>query len=129
MKFQIREGAAASLGAAAVVARILYGVTIDLPWLYNSGWISVLLGGVLALPVALAAAQLRAASAGKSPLSALNARRPVLARLLAGMLMLTAAFDATMASMRSPIPRGMPRWTAWRRSICCFRSWHCAHGD
>lgn len=97
MKFQIREGAAASLGTAAVVARILYGVTIDLPWLYNSGWISVLLGGVLALPVALAAAQLRAASAGKSPLSALNARRPVLARLLAGMLMLTAAFDATMA--------------------------------
>ena len=82
MKFQIREGAAASLGATAVVARILYGVTIDLPWLYNSGWISVLLGGVLALPVALAAAQLRAASAGKSPLSALNARRPVLARAL-----------------------------------------------
>ena len=74
MKFQIREGAAASLGTAAVVARILYGITIDLPWLYNSGWISVLLGGVLALPVALAAAQLRAASAGKSPLSALNAR-------------------------------------------------------
>ena len=97
MKFQIREGAAASLGTAAVVARILYGITIDLPWLYNSGWISVLLGGVLALPVALAAAQLRAASAGKSPLSALNARRPVLARLLAGVLMLTAAFDATMA--------------------------------
>ena len=57
----------------------------------------LLLALLLALPVALAAAQLRAASAGKSPLSALNARRPVLARLLAGVLMLTAAFDATMA--------------------------------
>ena len=97
MKFCIREDAVASLSLTAVAARILYGVTIDLPWLYNSGWISVLLGGALAMPVAFAVGRMRAASGGKAPLAALAERRPPLARALAVLLAATAAVDAAEA--------------------------------
>lgn len=59
MKLQITDGAAAPLIALAVAMRIVFGVVIDMPKLHCAGWLSALLGGVLALPMAFAAQRLR----------------------------------------------------------------------
>lgn len=59
MKLQITDGAAAPLIALAVSMRIVFGVVIDMPRLYCAGWLSALLGGALALPMAFAVQRLR----------------------------------------------------------------------
>ena len=97
MRFRIRESSAASLCLAAVIARILYGMAIDMPEMYNSGWIAVLLGGVLALPAAFAAAKMRACSDRQAPMALLAGQAPALARVLAAVLALSAAVDAALA--------------------------------
>ena len=55
MKFRISDSAAASLSFLAITARIFSGVAMDMPDLHNAGWLAVLLGGVLSLPLAWAA--------------------------------------------------------------------------
>ena len=97
MKFKISGSAASSLGMLAMALRILFGVTIELPGLYNAGWIAVLLGGILALPLAFAATWLRNASS-LSPIGALSKRSPAWVRVLTASLSLTAVYDAAVVS-------------------------------
>lgn len=52
MKFKINSSAAAALGTLAAIARIFYGVTIDSVTSDQTGFLSVLLGGLIALPLA-----------------------------------------------------------------------------
>lgn len=52
MKFKINSSAAAALGTLAAIARIFYGVTIDSVTSDRNGFLSVLFGGLLALPLA-----------------------------------------------------------------------------
>lgn len=59
MKLQISESAAGSLATLAVTGRIVSGVVIDMPELLNAGWLSILIGALLALPLMLAAAHIR----------------------------------------------------------------------
>lgn len=91
MKIRIGESAAASLILPAVIMRIFYGIAIDMPAVGNAGWLSALLGGVLALPFMLAVRQMRARCA-PSPTAASSAIP--LARPLLAVFALTAAFDA-----------------------------------
>lgn len=59
MKLQISESAAGALAVLAVVARIVGGVLIDMPDLLNAGWLSILIGALLALPLMLAISCIR----------------------------------------------------------------------
>lgn len=59
MKLQISESAAGSLATLAVASRIVSGVVIDIPDLLNAGWLSILIGALLALPLMLATAHIR----------------------------------------------------------------------
>jgi len=59
MKLQISTGAACAFARLAIIARIVCGTVIDMPELLNSGWISVLLGAILALPAMIAAQHCR----------------------------------------------------------------------
>lgn len=59
MKLCISHDAARSLVKLAVTARVVYGVLIDMPQLFNAGWLCVLVGGALALPIWFAVSQIR----------------------------------------------------------------------
>lgn len=60
MKLQISASAAGALAALAVVARVVSGVLIDMPDLLNAGWLAVLIGALLALPLAFAVSRILA---------------------------------------------------------------------
>ncbi len=53
MKLQISDSAADSLVRPAIVARVVAGAVVDMPELMNSGWLSILLGGILTAPLYL----------------------------------------------------------------------------
>lgn len=97
MKLKISDGAASSLGMLAIAIRILFGVTIEMPNLYNSGWISVLLGGAMAMPLAFAAGQIRA-RASLSPFALLTESSPAVTRVFAALLAAIAVWDAAISS-------------------------------
>ena len=54
MKLQISADGACAFARLAIIARVVCGTIIDMPELLNAGWISVLLGALLALPAMLA---------------------------------------------------------------------------
>ena len=99
MKLTISDGAAKSFIVLAVTARIISGIAIDMPELYCASWMSALLGGMLALPMAFSVAQLRA-RCQESPIQCLSAANQWLARLLALVLAAVAAFDTTVTVRR-----------------------------
>lgn len=68
MKLQISTGAVSSFARLAVIARVVCGVIIDMPELMNAGWLTVLLGGLLAPPAAFAVSQLRRTGSNPSKL-------------------------------------------------------------
>lgn len=59
MKLSISTSAVGSFAKLAITARVVFGVLIDMPELLNAGWLSILLGGILALPLACALSKLR----------------------------------------------------------------------
>jgi len=61
MKLQISESSAGALATLAVTARIVSGVLIDMPNLLNAGWLAIVLGSLLALPLMFALTCLQAA--------------------------------------------------------------------
>ena len=93
MKFRISDSAAASLSFLAITARIFSGVAMDMPDLHNAGWLAVLLGGVLSLPLAWAAGQLRACCP-VSPFDTLSERCRPLMRTAAALFAIIALWDA-----------------------------------
>ena len=88
MKLQITDESAAPLIALAVSMRIVFGVVIDMPRLYCAGWLSALLGGALALPMAFAVQSLRDAC-GEAPLET-NALLP---RAVSAIFAILSALD------------------------------------
>lgn len=85
MKLHISDAAVSSLVKLAVTARVIHGVIIDMPELYNAGWLSILLGGLLALPLTFCVSRFRLA----------NGCRPALhARLIRAAFFLFFAWDA-----------------------------------
>ena len=107
MKLQITDGAAAPLIALAVSMRIVFGVVIDMPRLYCAGWLSALLGGALALPMAFAVQRLRDAC-GEAPLEtnaplprAVSAIFAILSALDGAAVMRCAAHTAGYLSLRT----------------------------
>lgn len=62
MKLQISTGAACTFARLAIIARVICGAIVDMPELLNAGWLAVLLGAILALPVAFAVSQFRKAN-------------------------------------------------------------------
>ena len=94
MKFRITDGAAAPLALLAITARVALGVTIDLPEMYCAGWLCALLGGLLAAPMAIAMAKLRAACDRSPAASLAEGGVPIPARLLTLTLAANASIDA-----------------------------------
>lgn len=91
MKLQISENAAGALATLAVVARIVSGVLIDMPELLNAGWLAILLGALLALPLMFAVTRFRTAQENQST---------PLPRLLCPVFFIIAVWDAAaVASM------------------------------
>jgi len=86
MKLKISAGSADSFARLAVIARTVCGVVIDLPGLLNAGWLSILLGGLLALAPALCISCLRKCERVNTP-------RPVRAAFF-----LIAIYDAGVVS-------------------------------
>lgn len=97
MKLHINEGSAASLSLLAVIARIVYGVAVDMPELGSAGWLAVPMGLVLALPAAFAAGRLRA-NCRQAPLAIIDERSRILSAVLTAFITLIAAFDASFAT-------------------------------
>ena len=93
MKFRISDSAAASLSLLAITTRIFSGVAVDMPDLHNAGWLAVLLGGLLSLPLAWAAGQLRA-RCPVSPFDTLSERCRPLLRTIAALFAIIALWDA-----------------------------------
>ena len=93
MKFRISDSAAASLSLLAITARVFGGAAVDMPELHNAGWLAALLGGLLSLPLAWAAGQLRA-RCPVSPFDALSERCRPLLHAIAGLLAVIALWDA-----------------------------------
>lgn len=91
MKLQISAGAAEALARLAIIARIVSGVLVDMPELLNAGWLAILLGALLALPLALAVSQ---------TLNAAQDRPVFLPRFLYVLFFAIAVWDAaSIASM------------------------------
>lgn len=94
MKLKISDGSAAPLAFAALTARVTLGVLLG-GRIACAGWLAALLGGVFALPLAIAAARLRAACE-RSPIEdALENHASPLARLPVLLLAATAAVDSS----------------------------------
>ena len=55
MKLQLPLSLARPLAFAAVTTRLLMGIFLDLPWLYNAGWIAALGAILLCVPLGLLA--------------------------------------------------------------------------
>jgi len=91
MKIQIGEAAASSLILPAVTMRVYYGIAIDTPSVGNAGWLSALLGGLLALPFMLAVRQLRkqCASSPVADVESSQAAKPLMV-----VFAFSAAFDS-----------------------------------
>ena len=60
MKLQISAGAVESMIRLAIIARTVCGILVDMPELLNAGWLSILIGALLALPLMFAISRLRA---------------------------------------------------------------------
>lgn len=90
MKLHITESAVSSLARTAITARIVYGVLIDMPELLNAGWLSVLLGAVLALPIVLIVCALRKKASGEIP----KAAHPVLFRMVCAVFFIITVCDS-----------------------------------
>lgn len=58
MKISISDSAISAFAKLAISARVLFGVLIDMPELFNAGWLSILLGGLLAFPLVFALSKL-----------------------------------------------------------------------
>lgn len=93
MKFRISDSAAGSLSLLAIIVRIFGSVAVDMPDLHNAGWLAVLLGGALSLPLAWAAGQLRS-HCSVSPFATLTGHCQPLLRVTAALFALTALLDA-----------------------------------
>lgn len=59
MKLCISFNIAYSLVKLSITARVVYGLLIDMPQLYNTGWLCALLGGIFALPVWFSVSHIR----------------------------------------------------------------------
>lgn len=97
MKLRITGPSAASLVKLGVTARVIYGVVIDMPDLYNAGWLAILMGGLLTLPMAMAAGMVRK-RLDCSPAEALRQSAPHALHPLAGALALLSAQDAAVVA-------------------------------
>ena len=87
MKLQLPLSLARPLAFAAVTTRLLMGIFLDLPWLYNAGWIAALGAILLCVPLGLLADRAARACRGGGIAEALEKRggravaRPVFALL------------------------------------------------
>ena len=75
MKLQLPLSLARPLAFAAVTTRLLMGIFLDLPWLYNAGWIAPKRAILLCLPQGLLADRGARLSRRRKCRSAGNARR------------------------------------------------------
>lgn len=72
MRLTLPLSSARPLIFAAVCARVVMGMHLDLAWLYNAGWISVLIAMLLCLPLGLLATYVTRACRERSILDALR---------------------------------------------------------
>ncbi|MGN0803193.1 MAG: GerAB/ArcD/ProY family transporter [Candidatus Faecivicinus sp.] len=97
MKLQISDNAACSLAKLAIAARAVYGIVIDMPELLNAGWISILLGGLLAVPLALALSMLLK-NEKAAPVERLQNKAALPFRLVCAVFFAISAYDAAVVA-------------------------------
>lgn len=128
MKLKISDEAAAPLAFVAAATRIFYGVILEMPELYNSGWLAALVGGALALPFAFAADRLFHRREISVAGALESGGQTALLRVLCALLALPLLFDAAVvargvcssASYMSLYAIGTPILLASQMGMCLW---------
>jgi len=94
-KLSITRNCAANIACVSMVTRVFYGIVIDSPDLYHAGWISVLLGGVLAFPLFFCISQMCSSVNGSIAGSIENAGA---VRLIAVFFLISSLFDGAITA-------------------------------
>ncbi len=99
MKLTLPLSAARPLAVVAVSSRLLMGLFLDMPWLYNASWISALGGMLLCVPLGLVADRFARACDEGSVLEALEAHSgPVLTRGVCVFFSLICIYEAAVTA-------------------------------
>ena len=99
MKLQLPLSLARPLAFAAVTTRLLMGIFLDLPWLYNAGWIAALGAILLCVPLGLLADRAARACRGGGIAEALEKRGGrAVARPVFALLSLVCIYETAVTS-------------------------------
>ena len=99
MKLRLPLSLARPLTFAAVTTRLLMGIFLDLPWLYNAGWIAALGAILLCVPLGLLADRAARACRGGGIAEALEKRGGrAVARPVFALLSLVCIYETAVTS-------------------------------
>ena len=99
MRLTLPLSLARPLAFAAVTTQLLMGIFLDLPWLYNAGWLSALGAVILCAPLGLALDRVTRACPRGSVAAALEERAGrLIARPVFALLCLICVYETAAAS-------------------------------